>query len=104
MLHMQVVSTLAEAASIGSLSVDHLRDHRMQLVADAGAASLVLLIAIVLSIFKPQGRTALVGVQADGSQELAGRTPMVYAFWLTVTALILAIVIRHLSGGIPGHH
>lgn len=104
MLHMQVVSTVAEAASSGSLSVDHLRDPRMQLVADAGAASVVLLIAIVLSIFKPQGRTSLVGVQADGSQELAGRTPMVYAFWVAVIALFLAIVIRHLSGGMPGHH
>ncbi len=104
MLHMQVVSTVAQAASTGSLSVDHLRDPRMQLVADAGAASVVLLIAIVLSIFKPQGRTSLVGVQADGSQELAGRTPVVYAFWMTVMALVLAIVIRHLSGGMLGHH
>ena len=104
MLHMQVISTAAEAASSGSLSVDHLRDPRMQLVADAGAASVVLLTAIVLSVFKPQGRTSFGGVQADGPQELAGRTPMVYAFWVTVIALILAIVIRHLSGGIPGHH
>jgi preprotein translocase subunit SecG len=104
MLHMQVVNTVAEAASSGALSVDHLRDPRMQLVADAGAASVVLLIAIVLSVFKPQGRTSFGGVQADGPQELASRTPMVYAFWFTVIALILAIVIRHLSGGIPGHH
>lgn len=104
MLHMQVVSTVAEAASSGALNVGHLRDPRMQLVADAGAASVVLLIAIVLSIFKPQGRTSLVGVQSNGSQELEGRPPMVYAFWLTVIALVLAIVIRHLSSGIPGHH
>jgi hypothetical protein len=103
-LHMQVVSTVAEAASSGSLSVDHLRDPRMQLVADAGAASVVLLIAIVLSVFKPQGRTSFGGLQTNGAQELAGRTPMVYAFWITLVALILAIVIRHLSGGIPGHH
>ena len=29
---------------------------------------------------------------------------MVYAFWVMVIALILAIVIRHLSGGMAGHH
>lgn len=104
LLHMQVVNTVAEAATSGSLSVDHLRDPRMQLVADAGAASVVLLIAIVLSIVKPQGRTSFGVALADGSQELADRTPMVYAFWVTVIALILAIVIRHLSGGMAGHH
>ena len=103
LLHMQVVNTVAEAASAGTLSMDHLRNPRMQLVADAGAASLVLMIAIVLSIFKPQGRTSFGSVQADGSQELSGRTPMVYAFWITVMALVLAIVIRHLSGGMVSH-
>lgn len=104
MLHMQVVGTVAEAASTGSLSVDHLRDPRMQLVADAGAASVVLLVAVLLSVFKPQGRTSFAVVQADGPKELGGRTPMVYAFWITVLALVLAIVIRHLSGGMPGHY
>ena len=104
LLHMQVVNTVAEAANSAALSVDHLRDPRMQLVADAGAAGVVLLIAIVLSVFKPQGRTSFGGVQPDGSQELADRTPMVYAFWVTVIAIVLAIVIRHLSGGIAGHH
>lgn len=104
LLHMQVVNTVAEAASSGALSMEHLRDPRMQLVADAGAAAVVLLVAVLLSIFKPQGRTSFGAVQADGSQELADRTPMVYAFWVTIMALIVAIVIRHLSGGMAGHH
>ena len=104
LLHMQVVNAVAEAASSGALNVEHLRDPRMQLVADAGAATAVLLIAILLSIFKPQGRTSFGDVRPDGSQQLADRTPMVYAFWATVMALILALVIRHLSGGIAGHH
>lgn len=104
LLHMQVVSTVAQAASSGSLDVDHLRDPRMQLVADAGAASIVLLIAIGLSIFKPQGRTWADGVQEDRPEMFASRTPMVYAFWITVVALLVAIVIRHLTGGMAGHH
>ena len=103
LVHMQVVNTVAGAASSGTLSVDHLRDPRMQLVADAGAASVVLLIAIVLSVFKPQGRTVL-GLADGGSEVVAVRTPMFYAFWLMVGALIVAIVVRHLSGGIPSHH
>jgi hypothetical protein len=104
LLHMQVVNTVAAAASSGTLSVDHLRDPRMQLVADAGAAGVVLLVAILLSVFKPQGRTSFAGVGAEGTQDLSAKTPMAYAFWVTVTALILAIVIRHLSGGMASHH
>ena len=104
LLHMQVVNTVAEAAGSGALTIDHLRDPRMQLVADAGAAAVVLLVAILLSIFKPQGRTSFSTVQADNSQELPDRTPMVYAFWVTVMALILALVMRHLSSGMAGHH
>jgi len=104
MLHMQVVSSVAEAASAGALSAHHLRDPRMQLVADAGAASVILLIAIALSIFKPQGRTPSGGPISDGSQVTAERTPMVYAFWFVMVAVIIAVVIRHLTGGMPGHH
>ena len=104
MLHMQVVSTVAEAASSGALGAHHLRDPRMQLVADAGAASLVLLIAIALSIFKPQGRTPLSGPITNGSQMMAERTPMVYAFWFVIVAVIIGVVVRHLTGGMPGHH
>jgi hypothetical protein len=104
LLHMQVASTVAEAASAGRLSIDHMRDPRMQLVADAGAASLVLLMAILLSIFKPQGQTSFVGAQGLGIREQSARTPMVYAFWFTLIALIVAIVVQHLSGGMAGHH
>ena len=104
MLHIQVVSSVAEAASAGALSARHLRDPRMQLVADAGAASVVLLIAIALSIFKPQGRTPFGGSISDGSQVTAERTPMVYTFWFVMVAVIIAVVIRHLTDGMPGHH
>jgi hypothetical protein len=48
--------------------------------------------------------TALAAGHPDGSPELAGRTPMMYAFWVTVILLIAAIVVRHLTGGMAGHH
>lgn len=76
----------------------------MQLVADAGAASVVLLIAITLSIFKPQGRTPFGGPVTDRSLATAERTPMVYAFWFVILTVIIAVVIRHLAGGTSGHH
>ena len=94
LLHMTVMSTVAQAASTGTLSVDHLRDPRVQLAGDAGAAAIVLLIAITLSVFKPDGRIA-----AD-----AERTPFVYACWIALGLLMVAFVVRHLSGGMMAHH
>ena len=57
MLHMQLVSYLASVAAERSLAAGDLRDLRIQLVGDAGAALIVLLAATVLSIYKPRGMT-----------------------------------------------
>ena len=57
MLHMQLVRYLASVAASTTLSSTDLRDLRIQLVGDAGAALLVLLVATALSIFKPRGMT-----------------------------------------------
>src|SRR5688572_27054537 len=57
LLHMQPTSRLAHAASQAILSTSDLRGLRIQLVADAVAALLVLLAATVLSVFKPWGLT-----------------------------------------------
>lgn len=58
LLHMQPASQLASAASAGTLAPGDLRGLRVQLVADAGAAILALLVATVLSLYKPRGLTA----------------------------------------------
>ena len=57
LLHMQPIRYVAHAATVRTLAADDLRSVRLQLVADAGAALLVLLAATVLSIYKPQGLT-----------------------------------------------
>ena len=57
LLHMQLVSYLASVAADGALPMTELRDLRVQLVGDAGAAVLVLLAATALSIYKPRGMT-----------------------------------------------
>ena len=87
MLHMQVVSSIALAASDVSMPTSHLQGPKMQVVADAGAAVVVLLIAVGLSVYKPSGRT----------DEPAPRWVRVSG--AAVVLLIVAFVARHLAGG-----
>jgi hypothetical protein len=56
-VHTQPIGMVADAAATAaSLSAD-LRHLRIQLVVDAGAAALVLLVATVLAVYKPRGMT-----------------------------------------------
>jgi hypothetical protein len=57
LLHMQPIGLLARAAAETTLSSGDLTRLRIQLVADAGAALIVLLVATTLSVYKPQGMT-----------------------------------------------
>lgn len=57
LVHMQVVGHVADAAAEASLSSDELFGMRVQLLADAGAALVVLVAAVVLSVYKPRGLT-----------------------------------------------
>ena len=86
-LHMRVVSSIAVAASDGAAPPGHMQGPKTQVVADAAAALLVLLIAAALSIYKPQGRTD-------------GPTPRwVYVTGAIVAVMMLTFVMRHLVGG-----
>ena len=57
LVHMQPVGHLADAVAAATLAGGELRGLRVQLLADAGAAIVVLLIATTLSIVKPRGLT-----------------------------------------------
>ena len=57
LLHMQPVGHLGEAVRAAALAGGELRGLRLQLIADAGAAIVVLLVATTLSIVKPRGLT-----------------------------------------------
>ncbi|MBA2948897.1 hypothetical protein [Streptomyces himalayensis] len=57
LLHMQVADHVADAAVRANLSGTDLDGMRVQLVADAAAAVLVLLTTTALSIYKPRGIT-----------------------------------------------
>lgn len=58
LVHMQPVGHVADAAAVAALSGNELRGLRVQLIADAGAAIVVLLVATTLSIVKPRGLTS----------------------------------------------
>lgn len=102
LLHMQLARSAAAAVSAGTLA----SEPRTRLVVDAAAALVVLTIAVVLSIYKPQGMTPF-GVRAESSSALQianAQTAFTYLFWPTVGALILAVIVRHLLGrGMPSH-
>jgi hypothetical protein len=56
--HTQPIGRVASVASQTMLASDDLRQLRIQLIADAGAALMALLLATTLSIYKPWGMTA----------------------------------------------
>jgi hypothetical protein len=57
LVHMQPISYLAGASAKTPLSSADLHALRIQLVIEAGAAVLVLLVATTLSMYKPKGMT-----------------------------------------------
>jgi hypothetical protein len=57
LVHLQPVTRMAEIASGSDLGLTEMTGMRIQLVADAGAAVIALLVAAVLSVYKPRGLT-----------------------------------------------
>lgn len=57
LVHMQPIGHLADVVAAATLAGGELRGLRIQLIADAGAAVIVLLVAATLSVYKPRGIT-----------------------------------------------
>lgn len=93
LLHMQLVRSAALAASDGTLAAAP----RMQLVGDAVAATVVLAIAVALSVYKPQGLTPFGSPRDAGGASRQG--PFIYIFWAAIITLLVTLVVRHLFGG-----
>ena len=68
LLHMEPVAMVSRAALMSALSGNELRPVRIQLLADAAAAILILVVATVLSIYKPRGVTAYGWRKIAGAQ------------------------------------
>jgi hypothetical protein len=125
LLHMKLVNHMAGVAVEKTLSNADLHGLRIQLVADAAAALLVLLVATTLAVYKPRGMTPygrrkqhephpgpqsphLDSSDTTGALTIGQNTPRwVYVFGITLTALVLLfrLVLVHLTGdGLAGLH
>jgi hypothetical protein len=102
LLHTQPISRVAAAASAGPLAADDLRQVRVQLVADAVLALVVLIVATTLSVYKPWGMTPY---GKRGQQASMAATPLwVKAVGLVALGIVLLVAILHLTGrGLGGH-
>jgi len=111
LLHMQPISYMADMASGMTLSDSDLRGLRIQLIADAGAAMLILLIATTLSVYKPWGVTPYGLRRLKEQQKRApNRRLTLKKSWLLyiliglICLVILMFIILHLTGGGLTHH
>lgn len=73
LLHTEPIGEVAELAARTTLSSADVRETRAQLVADAGAALVALLVTTTLSVVKPRGLTRY-GRRKQARELAAGRT------------------------------
>lgn len=106
LVHMQVANRMAGVVVNTTIAATDFRSMRLQLVGDAIAAIVVLLIATWLSIFKPQGLTPF-GRSPHGLPAIEkGELPR----WVRVSGIIIVAVfvvvflIKHLTSGGLAHH
>lgn len=106
LLQIKPIGGLSLAASGNVDFTNALPDLKLQIVANAGAAFLLLLAIITISVFKPMGKTKWV----DGSesslaskQSAPNKSLRIYLI-LAVALLLVFISVKHLIGGGMGHH
>lgn len=104
LLKMAPISEVADAASAGGSSLDELAGLRLSLAVHAAGGLVVLMIALILALYKPQGVTRL-------GHRLAGKVPghkmprwakALSAILVAIAALIGLIVL--LGGHGPSAH
>jgi hypothetical protein len=108
LVHTQPIGAVAAVAAKRMLSSTDLRQLRIQLIADAGAALLALLVATTLSVYKPWGMTSygrrVVGVEIDLDRQAAEST-LWTRLWVVgiIVVLALFITVHIISGGLHQH-
>lgn len=110
LVHTQPISYMAGIASERLLSNTELRGLRIQLVADAAAALLVLLATTTISVYKPWGLTSY-GLRKQ--REQYERTPDSgstkskswgpYMLSGLIILVLLFVIVHLLGGGLGGH-
>lgn len=121
LVHMQPVGRIAGVAMERTLISGDYHGLRIQIIFDAAAAVVVLLIATALSVYKPWGMTAFgrrkqqeerAALQCHGddarvmavAEPTTGAPLWVKLFWIIVGILVLLFAILHLTGNAPGGH
>jgi hypothetical protein len=105
LVHMQPVGHLARVVEETTLARGELAGLRIQLVADAGAALVVLFIATTLSVYKPRGMTPYGRRKHDEERGVrSDRRLRVSITWgrsviFSLLALALLFLAVHLAGG-----
>jgi hypothetical protein len=110
LLHTQPIDRVAAVAAQRMLSGGDLRQLRIQLVADAGAALFVLLITTALSVYKPWGMTPY-GLRRVSEETAAWRPTTIrrpapggrYVLFGILSAVALVLLWHLLGGGLHGH-
>lgn len=106
-LHLQPIAELSKIAS-GSGTLIAAPKLQMQMIADSGAALLVLIAITAISIYKPWGKTGLVfiGTKSFSSTSNEKRPVNRYQKYILFTVLILTaiFIIKHLAGGGMHNH
>lgn len=106
LLHLQPIGHLAQVVSETTLASGELAGTRIQLIANAAAAALVLLIATALSVYKPFGVTAYGQRKRQIQNTTSQTTRNRWAYFLGIIAilLVIAFIVIHLAGGGLGGH
>lgn len=101
LVHTQPISRVAAAAADTAFSRTDLGALRIRLVADAGAALFALLVATVLSVYKPVGVTPFGRRALDGPPDVSR---WIYLSGILMIGLALLFALLHVTGGGLGHH
>jgi hypothetical protein len=98
MLHMQPISYLADVASQKILATDELRNLRIRIIADAGAAIMVLVAITTVSVYKPWGKIQF-GVSLPTFKATTKKPMGKYLLIGFAIAFIIFIVLHLMQGG-----
>lgn len=109
LLHLKPIEKLAGVALDSSFSNTGLPSLKIQMIADAAAAILLLLGIITISIYKPWGKISLRQRSADQfemNRDSAEAVKRSYKFYLVIGLVmaILFVIIKHLLSGGMGKH
>lgn len=106
LLHMKPIGDLSLAASSNVDFTNALPDLKLQIVVNAGAAFLLLLAIITISVFKPWGKTKWAGGPESGITTKQGASNKLLRVYLiiAIALLLVFVIVKHLIGGGMGHH